>query len=94
MSARLPLKDHIFISEFAAFCRSKGDEEYDSLHPRHCALGQFGHPGICTKTDCSEQGVPWSAYYAAALDDGPYNFASLATRLESLLSDMTVGVDR
>lgn len=41
MSHRLPLKDIKFIADFAAFCRTKGDEAYDYVEPQECACCQF-----------------------------------------------------
>lgn len=91
MSARLPLKDIVFISEFAAFCRTKGDASYVASDAGICALAQFGYPGLDSFT-CGHAGVPFRALRAACVP--PHNYASLATRLESLLSDMKVEVDR
>lgn len=41
MSHRLPVADIQFISDFAAFCRMKGDEGFDYCAPDCCALAQF-----------------------------------------------------
>lgn len=41
MSHRLPLQDIQFIAEFAAFCRTKGDERYSFGDNFNCALSQF-----------------------------------------------------
>lgn len=41
MSSKLPLKDIEFIADFAAFCRSKGDERYNFFNNCDCALAQF-----------------------------------------------------
>lgn len=41
MSTHYPVKDIEFIADFAAFCRSKGDEVFDYCEPDCCALAQF-----------------------------------------------------
>jgi hypothetical protein len=41
MSQRLPLADIQFISDFAVFARSKGDEKYTFTDNRSCACAQF-----------------------------------------------------
>lgn len=94
MAHRLPLSDIQFISDFAAFARSKGDEAYDGLMPSQCALAQFGYPGVVADahkraTDRAERKIPYSAYAAAALHGG-YTFSALADRLEVLLVDAPI----
>jgi hypothetical protein len=41
MAHRHPLKDIAFLTEFAAFCRGKGEEGYCYTDPGNCALAQF-----------------------------------------------------
>ena len=41
MAHRLPLADIKFIADFAAFCRGKGDEEYDYWDIKRCAGALF-----------------------------------------------------
>lgn len=85
MSHRLPLADIQFITEFAKFCRSKGDEEYDYEDATVCALAQFGHPNV---QEHDWRGVPEPAFYAAVgIEDVECNFSALADRLEALIAD-------
>lgn len=88
MSARQPLEDIAFISEFAAFCRSKGDETYGRCDAYACALAQFGHPGV---QFTELRGVPEAAFQAALEGDYPARFSALAGRLEALLIDAPAG---
>lgn len=90
MSARFPLADIQFIADFAAFCRSKGDEEYNPEDAETCALAQFGYGGVSV-FDCDDRGVPKIAYMAAVHAYGePYTFSALADRLEALIADAPV----
>lgn len=83
MSARLPLSDIQFISDFAAFCRTKpAGEEYFFFSAGACALAEFGHPGV--QSD-NLRGVPYKALHAAA--EEPRTYPALADRLEALIAD-------
>lgn len=95
MSQHLSPSGRKFVSDFAAFCRSKGDEEFDADAPNKCALAQFGYPGVTS----AELGDVPPAVYGAVLtvgglsyDELPITFSALADRLESLISDSPVGV--
>lgn len=95
MAHRLPLADIQFIADFAAFCRTKGDEEYNPGRVAECALAQFGHPRVASAWDLREAGIPVAAYTQAVGYDhdggpghcGPYTFSALADRLEALIAD-------
>lgn len=57
MSHRLPVADIQFISDFAAFCRTKGDEGYDYSNAHNCALSQFLRAsGRAIEPSCSTRG--------------------------------------
>lgn len=91
----MPLSDAVFIQEFAAFCRTKGDEEYEACSPSVCALAQFGHPGVIIGGslkgyfDRAGVAVP-SGAYEAAVHYEPHTFSALADRLEALLADAPI----
>jgi hypothetical protein len=95
MAHKLPLNDIRFLTEFHAYCLTRGDEAYSYYNARNCACGQFlksREPAFfCT-------GGPW--WYdnkneahdlpeglAAATAQLPFTFSALATRLEALLAD-------
>lgn len=84
MSIRLPVADIKFIADFAAFCRTKGDEEYGRCDADSCALAQFGHPGVQHN---ELRGVPEVAFSAALAGPFPSTFSALADRLEALIVD-------
>jgi hypothetical protein len=86
MAQRQPLADIQFIADFAAFCRTKGDERYSYVNSELCALGQFGHPGL----DCDEIIDRFGAGVESALVSDPENFSALADRLEALIADAPV----
>lgn len=93
MSHRLPLADIQFIADFAAFCRTKGDEAYDYSYASRCALAQFGYPDVqYGALGC----VPEEAFWAAIGEDiplgEPHTFSALADRLEAILADTPVMV--
>lgn len=57
MAHKLPLADIQFIADFAAFCRSKGDEGYDYVDPTNCAASQFlRETGRAADPSCSPAG--------------------------------------
>lgn len=94
MSHRLPLADIQFISDFAAFCRTKGDERYYFTAPSRCAVAQFGFPALYM-SGCDDDGVqrvPSSVMEAASFQT--WTFSALATRLEALLTDAPVVVSQ
>lgn len=92
MSARLPLADIQFISEFAAFCRGKvAGYNFEDLD--NCAIAQFGKSGgVIPESICVVK--PWGSYHldcntpiAGAIAREPKTFSALADRLESLIAD-------
>lgn len=99
---KLPLADVIFIQDFAAFCRTKGDEAYNYCRPHSCALAQFvdasgladasGLP-LCRRMeegfDPLEDGILEPALNTGGRDKD-YTFSALADRLEALLVDAPV----
>ncbi len=98
MSARLPLADYQFISDFAAFCRTKGDEGYNYVDCEHCALGQFlRESGRCANPSVSGYGKwhdlnaedLWTLHQAPVLIDGDEdrNVLSYGDRTFSALAD-------
>lgn len=83
MSHRQPVQDIAFIASFAAFCRTKGEADYNCLDPYACALAQFGYPGRCA----GGRGVPERAFKASATPGAePQTFSALADRLEALIA--------
>lgn len=83
----MPLADVVFISEFAAFCRTKGDERYCASDTFNCAVAQYGYVGAL-HPDVPQ--VPKAAFDAAVYGetgDGSGTFSALADRLEALISD-------
>lgn len=87
MAQHMPPKDIEFIASFAAFCRTKGDEDYNPCDANVCALAQFGHPGV-PYSECERFGIPRDAMNAALSE--PWVFSALADRLEALLVDAPV----
>lgn len=79
----LPLADIIFIQDFAAFARSKGDGRYEFTDTRSCALGQFGHPGLLCAQIVEKFGR--DIFDAVNPIGGDWTFSALADRLEALL---------
>lgn len=102
MTTRLPLKDFEFIRDFAAFCRTKGDEGYDYLDPWECACAQFLKASGRAAAPSTAGGF-WvdraiDRYARHPLPNGldgiggalledPRTFSALATRLDALLVD-------
>jgi hypothetical protein len=94
MAHRLPLKDIAFLTEFAAFCRGKGEEGYCFTSTRNCAGAQFirskhsNFAGFGTKGWEDTDGN-WhvTADLKGALSASPRTFSALADRLEALLVD-------
>lgn len=100
MAHRLPLADIAFIADFAAFARSKGDEEYDYCDPPACALGQYvRHAGIgdglaelpCgVHRFCGSDFADWDPGDGTDLKrvllNTPRTFSALADRLEALIA--------
>jgi hypothetical protein len=84
MAHRLPIADIKFIADFAAFCRTKGDEGYDPTLPNACALAQFGYPCAIPSS------VPAGVFRAATRLGSAYTFSALADRLERLITDAPV----
>jgi hypothetical protein len=72
MSARLPVADIKFIADFAAFCRTKGDEGYVFTDRCSCALASFLRETGREPMACVIPGY-WftdeAAYEAAIADD-------------------------
>jgi acyl dehydratase len=92
MSHRLPIADIAFIADFAAFCRTKGDEAYDFCDSDACALAQFGFPGV-GRIACRRLGIPEAAFDAAnPIVSSVGTFSALADRLEALIADAPVVV--
>lgn len=98
MSAPLdmPLSDAVFIAEFAAFCRGKGDEAYDYDCSVNCAVAQFVRDTGRSNGDAighiwyydqhgKSQAIPCGVSPAA--DAYPQTFSALADRLEALIAD-------
>lgn len=101
MSHRMPLNEIDFISRFAAFCRTKGDERYDYTDPFGCALAQFvdetGRTDAESLPFCERMKVGFDPIEDSVLEvalnsgkDGGYNFSALADRLEALIVDAPV----
>lgn len=92
--------DRAFISEFAAFCRTKGDEGYDYWDTLNCAVAQFVR---ASGKGVSAGGLTWAdnnnkrhlmpdGFVTNGNRDGviislPHTFSALADRLEALLTD-------
>ena len=95
MSAPLdrPPSDTLFISEFAAFCRTKGDGGYDFWaiddSASGCALTQFSHSRGLSAEDDPDWG-PRHVRLSYALMAKPWTFSALADRLDALLVDSPV----
>jgi hypothetical protein len=89
VAQRQPLADIQFIADFAAFCRSKGDETYNSIDSDVCALAQFGYPRVSDDNNgrLNDPRVPERAY-EAVFHQG--TFSALADRLEALIADAPV----
>jgi hypothetical protein len=93
MAHKLPLADIQFISDFAAFCRTKGDDGYDFWSTDDsadgCALVQFTHSkGLTAETD--DDWVPHHRLLSGVLRAKPWTFSALADRLEALIADAPV----
>ena len=80
MSHRLPVADIQFISDFAVFARSKGDERYDYADTQNGVGGTFWDDGYGNFHDFPD-GMP------GALRLEPHTFSALADRLEALIAD-------
>ena len=92
MTHRIPIADIAFLSEFAAFARAKGEEEYCASDVNACALAQFGYVGSLSS---KLPQVPEAAFNAAVYGetgDGSGTFNQLADRLDALLADVPVVV--
>jgi hypothetical protein len=103
VSHRLPLADIRFISDFAAFCRTKGDETYNYSDNWNCACAQFLIASGRAKSPCvggigyarwldeaaSDSARDFPAGMAEALynRDTGHTFSALADRLEALIVD-------
>lgn len=91
MSHRLPLADIQFIADFAAFARSKGDEEYSYLYAKTCALTQFfDGTGEPQELPCGMERWGTTVVAVGDLHDAlalSHTFSALADRLEALLVD-------
>lgn len=83
MALRQPLADIQFISDFAAFCRTKGDEGFSYYDEAQCALGLFGYRHGFVDPDIPES-------VKDAITDSDETFADVADRLEALLIDAPV----
>ena len=91
------MSHEINIADFAAFCRSKGDEAYDYVEPRSCALAlflQIDHPfadvgghSYCLEGEDEEDGIPIPFGVHNGLTAHPRTFAALADRLEALIAE-------
>lgn len=96
MSHVLPLADILFIADFAAFCRTKGNEEYDYFSTRTCAVAQFvRETGLCDnpcvggwhwRDTATEEIHRFPKGFDAECEE-PYIFSALADRLEALIAD-------
>lgn len=99
MSAPLarPLADTLFIRDFAAFCRTKGDEGYNFWStadtPQGCAFTQFVHSrGLTANTD--PQWLDYHQRFDILALAKPWTFPALADRLERLIADAPVVVSK
>jgi hypothetical protein len=99
---RQPLEDIVFISNFAAFCRTKGDEAYRYIEPMECGLAQFlqttgrwDSPALPCGLSKSLRDQPvdwWNAPLFSDLNSALMvgRFDLLADRLEALIVDSPV----
>jgi hypothetical protein len=97
MSHNQPLNDIQFITDFAAFCRGKGDEEYDFDSVTQCAGAQFMRS---KRSDFAEFGADgwestsgkWHSVpdVCGQLIAAPQTFSALALRLEALLANSPI----
>lgn len=105
MSQRVPLKDLEFIRDFAAFCRTKGDESYNYTDRCGCACAQFlqasgraDEPDVEPDQWFGNDGLWHPMPYVVdnmgggVLANEPRTFSALADRLEALLVDAPVEV--
>ena len=91
----IPFKDLEFIRDFAAFCRTKGDERYNFFSVGECAVTQFLHTrgiGIPSDENPGSEWVRWHNVAGGTAMTSPWTFSALADRLEALLVDAPVDV--
>lgn len=94
------MSHEINIADFAAFCRSKGDEAYNFYDTKRCALAQYGRSVLGDNFLCAgvNEVCERGAGRIYTLDDltratllgrnvESRTFAALADRLEALIAE-------
>lgn len=82
-----PMDEIAFLTEFADWCRTKGDEAYDPTEADECAIAQFGMPGLTAREIRGLADGLWDeiSHSAMPYEKGAFTFSALADRIDALI---------